>query len=260
MQKNELKLAIIQTELVWENIDKNLENFSIKINSISQNFDLIVLPEMFTTGFTMNVKNFSECSEGRTHKWMMDLAIKNNCAITGSIIIKEKDKYYNRLIFCKPDGSVHFYNKRHLFRMGDENKFYEPGEKKIIIEYKGWKICPLICYDLRFPVWSRNIEGYDMLIYVANWPEPRKEVWKTLLKARAIENQVYTVGVNRIGKDGRGISYSGDSSVINPTGKIISSLKPYIDGIDIISISLGELNEYRETYPVALDADKFELK
>jgi omega-amidase len=201
---NDLKITLIQSNLFWENKVKNLEQFSHKIDAISEATDLIVLPEMFTTGFSMSPEKLAENVNGETVKWMKATAHKKNCVVTGSFICEEGGNYFNRLLWVNADGTYSKYDKRHLFSMGDENNHYATGEEKLIVKLKGWKICPLICYDLRFPVWARNTKeaSYDVLIYVANWPERRSYPWKTLLLARAIENQSYVIGSNRVGVDG----------------------------------------------------------
>ena len=200
----DLQIAIIQTDILWEDIEGNLKKFSKLISTIDQSVDLIVLPEMFSTGFSMRSNEMAESMDGKAVLWMKEMASSTNACITGSVIIKDMGKNYNRLIWATPNGEVSHYDKRHLFRMSKEQEHFSAGEKKLIVELKGWKICPLICYDLRFPVWARNKENYELLIYVANWPAPRKKVWETLLQARAIENISYVVGVNRIGEDGNG--------------------------------------------------------
>ena len=228
----DLKVTIIQSNLHWENVQKNLDMFAKKISHI-QNIDLIVLPEMFTTGFTMKSVEFAEGLTGKTVEWMKAQAKKTNAVICGGMITKQEDKFYNTLIWMRPDGTFEHYNKRHLFRMGDENKNYSAGDKRIIVDLKGWKICPMVCYDLRFPVWCRNkfeVQGskfevkyeYDVLLFIANWPEKRNHPWKTLLLARAIENISYVIGVNRVGNDNNGIHHSGDSAVINYKGEVVS--------------------------------------
>ncbi|MCK4662262.1 MAG: amidohydrolase [Bacteroidales bacterium] len=256
---NNLNITIIQSDIIWENIDKNLSDFTEKIKNIDHNTGLIVLPEMFTTGFSMKSKDLAEETNGKGLKWMKQMAADKNCYITGSMIMHEKNNYFNRLIWMKPDGKFSTYDKGHLFRMEKEDMHYKKGKNKIIVKINEWRICPLICYDLRFPVWSRNKGDYDILIYIANWPESRKEVWKKLLYARAIENQCYVIAVNRIGKDGTGISYSGDSMIIDPKGNKISNTEPYKDNIETVSISLDELNDFRKAFPVGLDADNFEI-
>lgn len=275
-----LKITILQSELHWENAAKNLAMFTDKIASITETTDVIVLPEMFTTGFTMNAKPLAETMNGNTVAWMKEQAKIKNAAVVGSLIITENNLYFNRLIWAQPDGKISFYNKRHLFRMANEHETYSAGNSRIIVEYKGWKICPLICYDLRFPVWSRNKPipnpsqragslssltshhsppAFDLLIYVANWPEARKEPWCKLLEARAIENQVYVVGVNRVGKDGKDIPYSGNSAVINPKGNIISNILEHQNCIQTIELNRQELEDFREKFPVGLDGDDFEI-
>jgi len=272
----DIKITIIQSELHWENVDKNLELFSKKISAISEQTDLIVLPEMFNTGFTMNAKNLAEKADGKTTQWMKQKAKEKHCVVTGSLIIEEEGKYFNRLIWMKPDGSYHIYDKRHLFRLANEQNYYSPGNNRLIVELKGWRICPLVCYDLRFPVWSRNkkltVDNlqltntdsrdsiYDILIYVANWPERRAHPWKTLLPARTIENQCYVVGVNRIGNDGNNIYHSGDSAVINAKGEIISKTKAHEEFVETVKLSYKELEEFRKSFPVGMDADDFEIK
>ncbi len=258
---NDLKITIIQSDLHWEDKSKNLEMFSHKIAAISEATDLIVLPEMFTTGFSMSPEKFAEPMSGATINWMKQKAKEKNCVITGSFICEEAGKYFNRLVWMNADGAFSTYDKRHLFRMGDEDNHYGYGDKKIIVVLKGWKICPLICYDLRFPVWARNTkqEQYDVLIYVANWPERRAYPWKSLLVARAIENQSYVVGLNRVGNDGNDISHSGDSLVLNPKGEPISKMKSNEDTIETTLLNYSELVEFRKTFPALLDSDEFTI-
>ena len=219
---------------------------------------LLILPEMFTTGFTMNPKNFAEEIGGITTKWMLRMSEKYNCTIIGSIIAEENGNYYNRLYCIQPNGIVDYYDKKHLFGFAGENKNYTAGKSKQIVEYNGWKINLMICYDLRFPVWAKNTEDYDILLYVANWPEQRSHAWKTLLQARSIENQCYTIGVNRVGKDGKGNNYSGDSSVIGPLGDIIWQNKGYITHRTII-LNKAELNNIRTKFPFLKDSDSFKF-
>lgn len=256
-----LNITIIQTNLVWENVEGNLKHFDFKINNTTETADIVVLPEMFTTGFTMNPQQFAEEHGGRGLQWMIEKAKQKKCVLVGSISIKDKENFYNRLYWVKPDGSFQFYDKRHLFKMGNEDQFYSAGSEKLIIEYKGWKICPLICYDLRFPVWSKNQKenSYDVLIYVANWPEVRAYPWKQLLIARAIENQSYVVGLNRIGNDGNGVSHSGDSAVINPRGELISSIQSQEDKTETVNLSSNYLLDFRKTFPVLSDGDSFNI-
>lgn len=256
----ELKISLVQTELHWENPPKNLLMFSELLSENEIKTDLIILPEMFNTGFTMNSALFAEEMDENTINWMRKTAWEYNCVITGSLIIKENDKFYNRLIWMKPDGNFHYYDKRHLFRMAKEDKHFTAGTEKIILELKGWKICPLICYDLRFPVWSRNKNDYDVLIYIANWPEKRSYAWKNLLIARSIENLAYVIGVNRVGSDGNDVVYSGDSAVINPKGDYVATTIQYKTEIINFDLSFEELEDYRKKFPAHLDADDFEIK
>lgn len=246
----DLNITLIQSSLHWENIDANLNMFDDKIASVPNNStDIIVLPEMFNTGFTMNAYSFFEEMNGKTFHWMQAVAKEKNCVFTGSIIIKEYDHYFNRLIWMRPDGSFEIYNKRHLFRMANEDATYTIGEERLIVELNGWKICPLICYDLRFPVWCRNRKDYDVLIFVANWPERRIFAWKQLLIARAIENQSYVIGVNRVGEDGKGIIHSGDSVALDFMGASLSKIIPHKEMIETVTLSYRNLEDYRALFP-----------
>lgn len=256
--QSDLKLSLIQTDLVWENPKANQEKFSLLISKLEET-DLIILPETFNTGFSMDSKKLAEKMDGSTITWMRNEAQKVNSVICGSLIIEENSKYYNRFIWMKPDGTIQHYDKRHLFRMGEEHKSFTNGTDKLIINYKGWKICPMICYDLRFPVWSRNQEQYDLLIYVANWPEVRINAWEKLLYARAIENQCYVAAANRIGVDGVGVNCTGNSMLIDPKGDVIYKAKDQMEAINTSSISLSELHDFRKKFPVAMDADKFNV-
>lgn len=253
-----LNIALVQTELYWEEKFNNLARFDNLIRTI-ENADIIVLPEMFTTGFSMQTEKLFERMDGTTVNWMKTKAKEKNCAICGSVMIKEGDKNYNRFIWADENGNVFTYDKRHLFRMANENDHFSGGENKIIIEYKGWKIQPLICYDLRFPVWSRNKNNaFDLLLYVANWPEARRNPWMTLLKARAIENLCYVAGVNRIGTDGRNINHSGDSMIVDFKGDVIQHVE-YEETIIQSEIDKTELENFREKFPAFKDADGFEI-
>ncbi|MDR6844876.1 amidohydrolase [Flavobacterium granuli] len=254
-----MKIALIQSSLFWENPKSNRNHFEEKINAISETIDLIVLPEMFTTGFTMQPNDVAETMQGETITWLKHLAKAKNTAITGSLIITENDNFYNRLVFVFPSGEIQFYDKRHLFTLAGEDEVYMAGSKKLIVEYKGWKICPLICYDLRFPVFARNVEEYDLLIYVANWPEIRINAWDALLKARAIENMSYTVGVNRIGEDDNKFQYNGHSQVVNFLGEYI--MEPIeAKGVFIVELNKGEQLVTRKKLNFLNDQDSFELK
>ena len=258
MQEN-LKAALIQADLVWENPKQNKSNFTRKIENIFEEVDLIVLPEMFTTGFTMNAEKVAESMNGETVGWMQAMAKKTNVAIVGSLVIKENDNYYNRLLFIEPSGHISIYNKRHTFALVGEDKIYTAGTEKIIINYKGWKICPLICYDLRFPVWSRNTEDYDVLLYVANWPKPRVSAWDALLKARAIENMSYCIGVNRVGIDGVKSHYSGHSACYDVLGNEITSFEASKEETKIITLEKRHIEAYRNKLKFLDDRDRFNL-
>ncbi|NAS31202.1 amidohydrolase [Flavobacteriaceae bacterium R38] len=253
-----LKLALIQTDLFWERPQENRDNIENQLNNINEKVDIIILPEMFSSGFTMNPKVVSEKMDGETVQWMKQKAVTTNAAICGSLVIEDSDKFYNRFLFVKPDGEIECYDKRHTFTLAGEHEVYESGLEKIIIDYKGWKICPLICYDLRFPVWARNVEDYDLLLYVANWPTPRINAWDALLKARAIENMSYCIGVNRIGEDENGHEYSGHSAVYDVLGKPInfSEKKEVI----ITEIFKREIELYRNKLKFLQDRDTFNLK
>jgi omega-amidase len=218
-----LKVALVQAPLVWENKSANTEYFYAILNTIEA--DLVVLPEMFTSGFTMNPQGNYETMNGRIIQELKEIAVSKNFAITGSLIIKENNLFYNRLVFIEPNSTVHFYDKRHLFSLAKEQEVYSAGTERLLINYKGWKICPLVCYDLRFPVFSRNNVNYDLLLYVASWPERRIYAWDSLLKARAIENMAYTVAVNRIGVDGFNVNYVGHSQAIDYMGEYL--VKPF---------------------------------
>ncbi len=251
-----LKITLVQTNLLWEDKNQNLENFN-KLLSTIPSTDLIILPEMFTTGFSMNSQLLAEPMNGHTVSWMKKKAKDLKAALTGSIIIKEEGKIYNRCLFITPDGEVFSYDKKHLYTMGSEHLHYSPGTQKLVVEYNGWRICPLICYDLRFPVWSRNQENYDLLIYMANWPSPRHHVWKNLVVARAIENQCYVAAVNRIGTDGSGLTYLGDSALVDAKGYVTSM--EFKNRVKTFSISKKELLDFRSKFPLLSDKDSFSI-
>ena len=253
-----MKTALIQAPLIWENPQANREYFEERVNSIEQEIDLIILPEMFTTGFTMNPKNVAETMQDETILKLKDLAKNKNTAITGSLIVAEKEKYYNRLIFVFPSGKIEYYDKRHLFSLAGEEKIYTSGKEKQIVEYKGWKICPMICYDLRFPVFSRNTEDYDLLLYVANWPKPRTNAWDILLKARSVENMCYTLGVNRIGFDESGHEYVGHSQAIDFLGNTIINAEES-EGVFIADLDKNAMLEARHKFGFLNDRDAFEI-
>ena len=264
-----MKLSLIQTTLVWENQEANRKQLSELIDSMKETTDLIVLPEMFTTGFTMKPELFSETLESsKTLIWLKEKALQKNCVITGSVSIKDGNKYYNRLFWVQPSGHVQTYDKRHLFRMGQEHMHYTAGTNRLITTIKEWTICPQVCYDLRFPVWSRNrftsnkdnsvSAEYDVLLYVANWPEVRRYPWKHLLIARAIENQCYVIGLNRVGADGNGIAHCGDSLIINPRGEIIHELPLNETCVYTATLDKQYLLDFRKAFPVGLDADNLD--
>ncbi len=250
-----LKIALIQGPIVWHNADANRAYFEHKIKSVSE-VNLFILPEMFTTGFTMNPYEVAEETQGETVNWMLKLAVECNCAITGSIVVKENARFYNRLIFVDENGRLHQYDKRHLFTLAGEQHSYSAGNDKLIIEYQGWKICPLVCYDLRFPVFARNKENYDLLIYVANWPKTRIKAWDILLPARAAENMSYVAGVNRIGTDNNQHQYSGHSQVVDEVGNYI--IEPNEDeSLQIAVLSKSKLIDSRKKFGFLNDMDEF---
>lgn len=254
---NKLKIALIQADLVWENPTENRNRFQEKIMAISDTIDLIILPEMFTTGFSMTPENIAETMEGNTVNWMLKLAKEKNCAITGSIIITENNNYYNRLLFVHPSGKIEYYDKKHTFTLAGEHEVYTAGKTKNIIDYKGWKICPLICYDLRFPVWARNTENYDLLLYVASWPKPRIEAWDSLLKARAIENMSYTIGVNRVGVDANNYEYNGNSVAYDMLGNCMDKKNNNEEVSIIIELDKESQLKVRNRFRFLEDQDNF---
>ncbi len=276
-----LTITIIQTNLIWENKKANLEMLSQKIESIKEKTEVVILPEMFSTGFSMQPKLLAENMRGETVDWMKKTTSSKKIILTGSVIIKdsapspkeraEGEAYYNRLIWMLPNGEYGMYDKRHLFAYADEHNHYSPGNKRLIAQVKGWKINLQVCYDLRFPVWSRQnpspnlspggeeqASEYDLLVYVANWPEKRSTAWKTLLQARAIENQCYVVGVNRVGEDGNKINHSGDSMIIDPLGEILYQ-KATVEDVFTYTLNKAKLNEVREKFPFWKDADTFTI-
>lgn len=257
---NDLTLVLVQFDIEWQNPTANKKTIEIEINKLEPKVDLIVLPEMFTTGFTMDVKPNAENANGGTLEWMKNLASSFNATITGSIIINENNKYYNRLYWVKPTGEVNHYNKRHLFRMAEEDESFTQGNESPIFEVNGWNVKPLICYDLRFPVWARNTElAYDLVLYVANWPKPRISAWDTLLKARAIENLSFSAGVNRTGKDGANINYNGHSAAYNFKGEKLNKETEKQKSI-IVTLSKTDLINFRKAFPANLDADNFNIR
>jgi len=257
MPSDTLNITLIQADIAWEDKGTNLKQYEDYISGINGPCEVVVLPEMFSTGFSMNPDQFAETMDGPTVRWMKNMAQKKRCIITGSLIIAENGNYHNRLVWMQPDGKCGVYDKRHLFGYAGEDQHYTQGDKKLVVSVNGWRICPLICYDLRFPVWSRNApEAYDVLLYVANWPERRSLAWKTLLQARAIENQSYVVGVNRVGVDGVGINYTGDSSVFGPLGEMVWQQHMNANA-HTVTLDKSLLQNVRTELPFLKDADQF---
>ena len=254
-----MKVALLQSDLVWENKMLNFLHFRNRISSMEEKVDLIVLPEMFTTGFTMNAGILAEPTVASTLLNMQEWAAYSDAAICGSFIAEERGRYFNRLLWVQPDGSYKYYDKKHLFGLADETKHYTAGKERLIVEWRGWRICPLICYDLRFPVWSRNNHSYDLLLYIANFPTRRVHAWNSLLVARAIENQSYTIGVNRIGTDGMGIEYPGESCVIDFEGKTLVR-KADEEAILYAELDLSRQQIFRENFPFLKDQDMFSIQ
>ncbi|MDL2212946.1 amidohydrolase [Bacteroides sp. OttesenSCG-928-D19] len=253
-----LRISLFQTDIAWENIQENLNRLQQTLQAMKGNTDLVVLPEMFTTGFSMQSKTLAEPITGRTISALTDWASRYQTAITGSFIAVENEQYYNRGFFITPQKETYYYNKRHLFRMGDEINHFSAGTEKLIVRYKGWNICLLICYDLRFPVWSRNVNNeYDLLLYVANWPSARQKVWDALLPARALENMCYVCGVNRVGNDGNELSYAGGSALISPKGEVIGQTTMNKEEVKTVEIDIESLQAFRHKFPVWKDADSF---
>lgn len=256
---NDLTISLIQTSLHWHNPKDNRSRFEQLIKEPGVDTDVIILPEMFTTGFTMKASDNAEPQPGDTLRWMQQQAQKSQAVITGSITIKQQDNFFNRLYWVKPDGNYQYYDKKHLFSYADENQHFTAGSKRLIVDHKGWRICPLICYDLRFPVWSRNDVDYDLLIYVANWPAPRQNAWHSLLKARAIENMSYVAGVNRIGTDGNDHNYLGGSVVYDVLGDELFTAKSQ-EINQTITLNYEALQQQRKRFGFLKDRDPFTLK
>jgi len=253
-----MNITVIQPDIIWEDKSRNFEHLSVLISPLSDRTDLIILPEMFNTGFSMSVEQFSELPDGDTFNWMRAAAKNGNFGVCGSYMVKSNGQFFNRWVFVSPENRSIYYDKRHLFSMGEEDKNFSKGHSRIIFNFRGMRICPFICYDLRFPVWSRNRDEYDLAIYSANWPEARINVWNTLIKARAIENQCYVTGANRIGTDGMGISYCGESAIINPRGEIIESAANE-ECVISADLSMSELKDFRSKFSVLNDADDFSI-
>lgn len=256
-----LRISMIQSHIIWEDRDENLGYYGELLRRVSGKTDIAVLPETFTTGFSMEVERLADTMDGPTIPAIKSWAGKYNLAVAGSFIVKDNGNYFNRAFFITPEGDEYYYDKRHLFRMADEDKHFTVGNKRTVISYKGWNICLQVCYDLRFPVWSRNRNNeYDLLIYVANWPEARKKVWKTLLPARAVENMAYVCGVNRVGIDGKGFTYRGDSMVFSPKGKKLADAGKREEITRTCTLNKEDLDELRAKFPAWKDADAFSIE
>lgn len=255
-----LRLSLVQSDLLWGDVNANLNQFTQQLAKLKGKTDLIVLPEMFTSGFMMSGKDEIASYNDMAVAWMCEQAKCLDSYIMGSCIVKINNSFYNRMYTVSPGGDVSTYDKRHLFRMGNEHEHFSGGNEKGIVNIGEWRIRPIVCYDLRFPVWSRNQQDYDLLICVANWPDARRDVWNTILKARALDNQVYVAGVNRVGKDGMDLSYAGDSTLIDARGKRLAKCEDYKNDIQTVNISLSDLQSFRKKFPVYLDADEFEIK
>lgn len=254
----DLTITLIQSNLHWEDIPANLDMFDYKVNQVPEDTQLIILPEMFNTGFSMNVEYTHEEMDSRTMQWMAKKAREKDAVVVGSLVIKEGGNYYNRLVWMKPDGNYRTYDKRHLFRLGQEHENFTKGTDRWVEELNGWRICPMVCFDLRFPVWCRNDHdlNYDLILFIANWPERRSFHWSQLLIGRAIENQCYVVGVNRVGNDGNGVYHSGDSAVHNPLGEEVVK-QSHDEVIKTVSLEKEKISEVREKFPFLLDREAF---
>lgn len=254
-----LTLSLVQADLVWEDASANLKAFERAFCDLPTTADLVVMPEMFSTGFSMQVEKHAEPMDGPTVSWMKKQAASLNAVVAGSLMVKENDSFFNRFVFAKPDGEIIHYDKRHLFSMGQENVFFTQGKTRLVFEFNGFRILPQICYDLRFPVFARNRNDYDLYLNCANWPAPRNEVWECLLKARAIENQCYVAGVNRIGIDANGIRYSGNSLILDARGKSLQEAGT-TNQIITTQLSLDKLQKFRKKFPVLPDGDRFHIE
>jgi omega-amidase len=255
-----MKITLVQTDIAWENKKANYSKYESLLKELTGKTDVVVLPEMFNTGFSMASDQLAESMDGETMSWMREMSSDGGFGVIGSFIVVDNGNYYNRLVFIKPDGDYCTYDKGHLFRMEKENMFYTKGSRPVIETFREWNFSLQVCYDLRFPVWCRNINNsYDILVYIANWPKSRRNVWNTLLLARAIENQCFVVGVNRIGRDRNDIDYCGDSVIVDPLGRVVAHTAQDNEEVITHNISLDELKLFREKFPVWIDADKFKL-
>ena len=256
----QLRLTLIQTDIIWENKQENLRLLRNRLEKLSGTTEIVVLPEMFSTGFSMNCEKLAEPITGETIQTIKELASLHQLAIAGSFMCDESGVYYNRAFFITPDGEEYYYDKRHLFRMGEEANHYTAGTKQVVVSYLGWNICMQVCYDLRFPIWSRNVDNkYDLLIYMANWPESRRTSWDVLLRARAIENLSYACGVNCVGIDEIGIKYNGGSAIISEKGEVIKAAENDIDESITATLDLDILRALRDKFPAWKDADRFQI-
>lgn len=253
-----LVVALVQHIITPNAPEENLARYAAALAAMDKPVDLIILPEVFTTGFCASARQYAEVVGGRAYQWMHAQAQQHNAVVTGSLVVKKGDEYFNRLVWMRPDGTHVHYDKRHLFRMAGEHTRYSMGSERVLVELNGWRILPLICYDLRFPVWSRNTNDYDLALYVANWPSARALHWNRLLQARAIENLSYVIGVNRVGMDEAAQHYAGDSSVYTAAGELIATSQEA--GVLVVELFAGQLQDYRERFPAYLDADNFELR
>jgi predicted amidohydrolase len=258
-KSNQLTIALVQFDIKWEDAASNRTYLSAILKDLPESVDLIILPEAFSTGFSMNAQKVAESMSGETVRWMKTIAVQKNAVICGGLFIRENGKVYNRFVWVDPEGKEFVYDKRHLFSMEGESVNYTSGNKTLLIEYKGWKIFPQICYDLRFPVWGRNTSEYDLMINIANWPASRRKVWKTLLKARAIENQCYVAAVNRVGVDGNSIDYCGDSMMIDYKG-LLMIIRKQSEGIQVLSLDKDNLALFRNKFNTLKDADRFSIE
>ncbi len=253
----DLNVSLVQPDIAWENKSANLEKYDNLLKEVI-NPDVVVLPEMFNTGFSMKAPDLAESMDGQSIEWLAEKAKRLQSVVMGSLIIEERGNYYNRLVWMQPDGQRHTYDKRHLFSMTEEPKYFTPGKAKLIVEWKGWKICPMVCFDLRFPVWIRNAEEYDCFIVNANWPERRSNHWRTFLQSRAIENQVYCIGVNRVGKDGNEVYFCGDSMVVDPLGEPRVHTK-HSEQVLNYTLDYEEIRKIRRYMPFLKERDQFNL-
>jgi predicted amidohydrolase len=257
MKDRDLRVTLVQPDIIWKETTTNLSGFSELLEKSVGETDLVLLPEMFATGFCTDPLSVAEHMDGITVQWMKKAGRRLNAAVAGSLVIKEFDQYFNRLVYADPQGTLSWYDKRHLFRMAGEEVCFTAGSKRLVVSFRNWRLCFQICYDLRFPVWNRNRNDYDLLIFVANWPAARSDVWNTLLRARALENQCFVAGINRIGTDGNGIAYTGESMVIDPKGNVAGAIQSPKERIASFTLSLDDLEEFRAKFPVWKDWDAF---